>query len=63
MRIGLDLAATSGYQDLSSFLPPDDCEAVLRGAGYTPAGHLAENGTTDPLLREWIRSRAADRAG
>jgi hypothetical protein len=56
LRIGLDLAATPGYQDLLSFLPPDECEILLRGAGYTPAGHLAETGTTDPLLREWIRS-------
>jgi hypothetical protein len=45
-----------GYQDLLSFLPPDECEILLRGAGYTPAGHLAETGTTDRLLREWIRS-------
>lgn len=50
LRIGLDLAATPGYQDLLSFLPPDECEILLRGAGYTPAGHLAESGTTDPLL-------------
>jgi hypothetical protein len=56
LRIGLDLAVAPGYQDLLSFLPPDECEILLRGAGYTPAGHLAETGTTDPLLREWIRS-------
>jgi hypothetical protein len=56
VRIGLDLASTPGYWDLLSFLPPGRCEALLRGAGYSPAEHLADTGTVDPLLLEWSRS-------
>jgi hypothetical protein len=57
-RIGLDLAAAPGYWDLLSFLPPGDCAALLRGAGFRPSAgeHLADTGTVDPLLLGWVRS-------
>jgi hypothetical protein len=58
MRIGLDLTAAPGCRDLLSFLPPGEYEALLLGAGYSPAEgeHLADTGTADPLLLEWTRS-------
>jgi hypothetical protein len=58
MRIGLDLADAPGYWDLLSFLPPGECDALLRGAGYSPAqrDHLADTGTADPVLLEWVRT-------
>ncbi len=58
VRIGLDLATIPGYWDLLSFLPPDECVALLRGAGYSQDRneHLANTGTADPLLQEWARS-------
>lgn len=58
IRVGLDLAARPGYWELLSFLPPGDCESLLRGAGYSQVGyeHLADTGTRDPLLLEWART-------
>jgi hypothetical protein len=58
MRIGLDLAQAPGYRDLLSFLPPGEYGTLLRGAGHIPAEyeHLADTGTEDPLLLEWVRS-------
>jgi hypothetical protein len=58
MRIGLELAVVPGYRDLLSFLSACEYGALLRGAGYIPAEyeHLADTGTEDPLLLEWIRS-------
>lgn len=57
IRIGLDLAEAPGYWDALSFLPPAECRALLQGAGYSPgASHLADSGTTDPLLRHWTRA-------
>jgi hypothetical protein len=58
-RIGLDLAEAPGYWDLLSFLSPMECNILLRGAGYCPAEHehMAETGTTDPLLLAWVRDR------
>lgn len=58
MRIGLDLAEAPGYWDLLSFLPGEDLRALLHGAGYTEARyeHVADTGTRDPLLLEWVRS-------
>jgi len=65
MRIGLDLAVAPGYRDLLSFLPPGECDTLLRGAGYTPAEyeHLADTGTEDPLFTGVGPQPAADRAG
>jgi hypothetical protein len=59
IRIGLDLAKKPGYWDLLSFLPPMECNILLRGAGYCPADHehTANTGTTDPLLLDWVRTR------
>jgi hypothetical protein len=58
IRIGLDLAPAPGYWDLLSFLSPRECDALLRRAGYSTDGyeHLADTGTTDPLLLEWTRN-------
>jgi hypothetical protein len=58
MRIGLDLADAPGYWDLLSCLPGEDLRALLHGAGFIPAQyeHVADTGTSDPLLLEWIRS-------
>jgi hypothetical protein len=58
-RIGLDLAPEPGYRDLLSFLPPMECNILLRGAGYHPSDreHIVDTGTTDPLLLEWVRVR------
>ena len=58
IRIGLDLAAAPGYWDVLSFLPPEECLTLLSEAGYRSEGneHLADAGSTDPLLREWIRA-------
>jgi hypothetical protein len=33
IRIGLDLGTAPGYWDLLSFLPPDECRALLSSAG------------------------------
>jgi hypothetical protein len=57
IRIGLDLAATPGYWELLSFLPPSWCEVLLRGAGYslTEDENMADTDTADPLLLEWSR--------
>jgi hypothetical protein len=58
MRIGLDLAGAPGYWDLLSCLPGEDLRALLHGAGYTEARyeHVADTGTQDPLLVQWVRS-------
>jgi hypothetical protein len=58
MRIGLDLAEAPGYWGVLSFLPGEELRSLLLGAGYRLAGyeHVADTGTADPLLREWIRS-------
>lgn len=58
-RIGLDLAPAPGYWELLSFLSPMECNILLRGAGYHPdhGQHLVDTGTTDPLLRAWVRAR------
>jgi hypothetical protein len=58
VRVGLDLAGSPGYWELLSFLPPRDCDSLLRGAGYSQDGyeHLADTGTSDPLLLEWARN-------
>jgi len=57
IRIGLDVAATPGYWDVLSFLPPEESQALLRAAGYSADGRedLADTGTTDPLLLDWRR--------
>lgn len=57
MRIGLDLAQEPSYWDLLSFLPSEQCYALLSGAGYSQDGyeHLADTGTTDALLLQWQR--------
>lgn len=57
MRVGLDLAEAPGYWGVLSFLPGEELRSLLLGAGYRPAGYenLADTGTADPLLREWIR--------
>ncbi len=39
IRVGLDLASSPGYSDLLSFLPPGDCDALLRAAGYSQDGY------------------------
>jgi hypothetical protein len=57
IRIGLDVAAAPGYWDVLSFLPPEECQALLSAAGYSADGKedLADTGTTDPLLLDWRR--------
>lgn len=57
IRIGLDVAAVPGYWDALSFLPPEECRALLSAAGYSADGRddLADTGTTDPLLLDWRR--------
>jgi hypothetical protein len=58
IRIGLDVAAAPGYWDVLSFLPPEECRALLSAAGYSADGRedLADTGTTDPLLLDWRRA-------
>ncbi|WP_439655941.1 hypothetical protein ACSHWB_26285 [Lentzea sp. HUAS TT2] len=59
LRIGLDLAdAPPRLQELS-YLPVDRCAALLATAGFehTPVGVLPGSGTTDPVLRHWVRTR------
>lgn len=58
IRIGLDMAKAPGYWDVLSFLPPDECRTLLSGAGFSSElhTHLADTGTTDPLLQEWSRA-------
>src|SRR5579863_5630330 len=58
-RIGLDLAPAPGYWDLLSFLSPMECNILLRGAGFHLADreYVADTGTTDPLLLQWVRTR------
>ena len=48
IRIGLDVAAAPGYWDVLSFLPPEECQALLSAAGYSADGKedLADAGTT-----------------
>jgi hypothetical protein len=57
IRIGPDVALTPGYWDVLSFLPPEECRALLSAAGYSADGRedLADTGTTDPLLLDWRR--------
>lgn len=57
IRIGPDAALTPGYRDVLSFLPPEECRALLSAAGYSADGRedLADTGTTDPLLPDWRR--------
>jgi hypothetical protein len=57
IRIGPDVALTPGYWDVLSFLPPEECRALLSAVGYSADGRedLADTGTTDPLLLDWRR--------
>jgi hypothetical protein len=57
IRIGPDVALTPGYWDVLSFLPPEECRALLSAAGYSADGRedVADTGTTDPLLLDWRR--------
>lgn len=57
IRIGLDIAEAPGYWDVLSFLPAEECQALLTAAGYSAEGRedLADTGTTDPLLLDWRR--------
>lgn len=57
IRIGPGVALTPGCWDVLSFLPPEECRALLSAAGYSADGRedLADTGTTDPLLLDWRR--------
>src|SRR4051794_18860989 len=55
VRLGLDLADKPAYWGLLSFLPAEQCHALLTAAGFAPADydHMPAGGTTDPLLLAW----------
>lgn len=57
VRLGLDLADTPGHWNLLSFLPLEQCDGLLRAAGFRPAeyDHLPDSQTSDPLLLAWER--------
>lgn len=71
IRIGLDVAAAPGYWDVLSFLPPEECRALLSSAGYSADGpssgaRSAQRSTTSSVpacatvIRYWqARSRPA----
>ncbi|GLY80591.1 hypothetical protein [Actinoallomurus iriomotensis] len=57
IRLGLDLAGKPAYWELLSFLPAEQCYALLTAAGFAPPDydHMPASGTTDPLLLDWNR--------
>jgi hypothetical protein len=57
VRLGLDLADEPAHWGLLSFLPAEECHALLTAAGFAPAeyDHMPPSGTTDPLLLAWSR--------
>jgi len=50
IRIGLDLAEVPGYWDALSFLPPDECRALLRASALAVKPAAAAR-TLAPLTR------------
>jgi hypothetical protein len=58
IRLGLDLADIPAYWELLSFLPAEDCHAMLTAADFSPADydHMPVDGTSDPLLLSWSRT-------
>jgi hypothetical protein len=57
MRIGLDVATRPAPWPLLSYLPIEDCAALLSAVGFehTHVGSLPPSGTSDPMLMHWSR--------
>lgn len=56
MRLGLDLASRPVYWRWLAFLPPSQCDALLRTAGFeTPIGRR-DDLAADPMLQMWTRA-------
>ncbi|WP_189054516.1 hypothetical protein [Longimycelium tulufanense] len=58
LRIGLDLARQPAPWSLLSYLPADQCVALLTAVGFEHArvGPLPDSGTADPALQHWSRA-------
>lgn len=58
MRIGLDVATRPAPWPLLSYLPIEECAALLGAVGFehTRVGRLPPSGTSDPMLMHWSRN-------